>query len=84
MEQTRGQQFTYKTVDTSVDDGDLDLHRKGLVLALLWKGVSEVASDGKHSYVLRSSVRRAPRERRKRVEASRSEPNWAKAATSRY
>ena len=33
---------------------------------------------------LRSSVKRAPRERRKRVEASRSEPNWAKAATSRY
>jgi len=33
---------------------------------------------------LKSSVRRAPRERRKRVEASRSDPNWAKAATSRY
>jgi hypothetical protein len=25
---------TYQTVDTSVDDGDLDLHRNGLVLAL--------------------------------------------------
>jgi hypothetical protein len=24
-----------ETVDTSVDDGDLDLHREGLVLALL-------------------------------------------------
>ena len=26
---------THETVDTSVDDGDLDLHGKGLVLALL-------------------------------------------------
>ena len=26
-----------ETVDTSVDDGNLDLHGKGLVLALLWK-----------------------------------------------
>ena len=34
---------TYKTVDTSVDDGDLDLHRKGLVLTLLCKGVSGVS-----------------------------------------
>lgn len=27
--------MTYKTVDTGIDDGDLDLHGQGLVLALL-------------------------------------------------
>ena len=29
---------TYETVDAGVDDGDLDLHRQGLVLTLLCKG----------------------------------------------
>ena len=28
----------YKTVDTGVDDGDLDLHSQGLVLTLLCNG----------------------------------------------
>ena len=31
---------TYKTVDTSVDNGNLDLHRQRLVLSLLYRGVS--------------------------------------------
>ena len=31
---------TYETVDTSVDDGDLDLHRQWLVLTLLCRVVS--------------------------------------------
>ena len=31
---------TYETVDTSVDDGDLDLHGHGLVLTLLCKMIS--------------------------------------------
>ena len=75
---------TYKTVDTGVDDGDLDLHGEGLVLALLCRIGQNMHPMSITRHVLRSSVRRAPRERRKRVEASRSEPNWAKAATSRY
>jgi hypothetical protein len=46
-----------------------------LVLTLLCKGeLANFKSHGRRN-VLRSSVRRAPRERRKRVEASRSEPN---------
>ena len=77
--------MTYQTVDTGVDDGDLDLHGQGLVLALLcfdkWSGNFR---DTYGVNVLKSSVRRAPRASKKRVEASRSEPNWAKAATSRY
>lgn len=32
--------FTHKTVDTSVDDRDLNLHGQGLVLSLLCKWVS--------------------------------------------
>ena len=35
---------TYKTVDTCVDDGDLDLHGEGLVLALLCNGRQQIAS----------------------------------------
>ena len=75
---------TYKTVDTCVDDGDLDLHGEGLVLALLCRIGQNMHPMSITRYILRSSVRRAPRESRKRVDASRSEPNWAKAATSRY
>ena len=40
--------------------------------------------SGENCGCLRSSVRRAPRLRRRCVIASRSEPNWAKAAISRY
>ena len=77
--------MTYETVDTGVDDGDLDLHREGLVLALLWMTNDQPAVKMHVTFdLLKSSVRRAPRASKKRVEASRSEPNWAKAATSRY
>lgn len=81
------QDSTHETVDTSVDDGDLDLHGHGLVLALLCDEVQLDKGNAQRlavDNVLRSSVRRAPRASKKRVEASRSEPNWAKAATSRY
>jgi hypothetical protein len=68
---------TYETVDTSVDNRDLDLSGKGLVLTLFYGRQFEYFLQSKKTFknLLRSSVRRAPRDRRKRVEASRSEPN---------
>ena len=71
--------MTYETVDTSVDDGDLNLRGERLILALLC--VHEfIVSDIIHRFfkkidVLKSSVRREPRLNKKRVEASKSEPN---------
>ena len=32
---------TYETVDAGIDDGNLDLHRQGLVLTLLCESVSD-------------------------------------------
>jgi hypothetical protein len=40
--------------------------------------------SGEYCPCFKSSVRRAPRFKSRWVAASRSEPNWAKAAISRY
>ena len=69
------EQATYKTVDTGIDDGDLELHGQGLVLALLCAKLIRHRSRRITFNILKSSVRRAPRASKKRVEASRSEPN---------
>jgi hypothetical protein len=79
--------MTYKAVYAGVNDGDLNFHGERLILTLFCikkKELERVRVLLARKHALRSSVRRAPRERRKRVEASRSEPNCAKAATSRY
>ena len=42
---TKQRQYaTYETVDTGVDDGHLNLHRQGLVLALLWMDDKRLAN----------------------------------------
>lgn len=73
------------TVYTSIDQRNLLLNgHRGVLLLPLMVLESDSTSAGIYRTYLRSSVRRSPRFKVDLVDASKSEPNWAKAATSRY